>query len=77
MLSKNFELMNAIINFLSNKKVALKYYHEHHHNLYKLMEIFYLIGLHQMSLQQFLPLIIFMHLTLLLILEPKKLSLIL
>lgn len=43
MLSKNFELMNAIINFLSNKKVALKYYHEHHHNLYKLMEIFYLI----------------------------------
>ena len=42
-LSKNFELMNAIINFLSNKKNELKYYHEHHHNLYKLMEIFFLI----------------------------------
>jgi hypothetical protein len=42
-LSKNFELMNAIINFLSNKKNELKYYHEHHHNLYKLMEMFFLI----------------------------------
>ena len=42
MLSKDFELMNAIINVLSNKKIKLKYYHEHHHNLYKLMVMFFL-----------------------------------
>lgn len=42
MLSKNFELMNAIINFLSNKKIIPKYYHEEHYNLYKLMRLFYL-----------------------------------
>ncbi len=41
-LSKDFELMNAIIKVLSNKKIKLKYYHEHHHNLYKLMNLIFL-----------------------------------
>ena len=42
LLTKDFELMNAIINFISNKKIEHKYYHVHHHNLYKLMVMFFL-----------------------------------
>ena len=42
LLTKDFELMNAIINFISNKKIEFKYYHMEYNNLYKLMVMFFL-----------------------------------